>query len=99
MGPSAPCSPPTGPTTISTTPSMFLDCPSHPSRRPTSWASTRPAFSGCLRASMPKPHRLGPVGEFPEGTHQVVRVGNREVGVFNIGGDFHALPNLCPHQR
>jgi nitrite reductase (NADH) small subunit len=48
---------------------------------------------------VPREHRLGPVGEFPEGTHQVVRVGNREVGVFNIRGDFHAIPNMCPHQR
>jgi nitrite reductase (NADH) small subunit len=48
---------------------------------------------------VPREHRLGPVGEFPEGTHQVVRVGNREVGVFNIRGEFHAIPNLCPHQR
>jgi nitrite reductase (NADH) small subunit len=44
-------------------------------------------------------HRLGRPEDFPEGTHQIVRVGNREVGVFNIRGAFHAIPNLCPHQR
>ncbi|HZU17412.1 MAG TPA: Rieske 2Fe-2S domain-containing protein [Candidatus Dormibacteraeota bacterium] len=43
-------------------------------------------------------HVVGTVGEFPEGTHRVVRVGGREIGVFNIGGRFYGLPNLCPHQ-
>ena len=33
------------------------------------------------------------------GSHRVVRAGNRELGIFNIGGTLHALPNLCPHQR
>ena len=27
-----------------------------------------------------------------------VRVGRREIGVFNIGGEFYGLPNVCPHQ-
>lgn len=48
---------------------------------------------------MAREHRLGSPEDFPQGTHRIVRVGNREVGVFNIGGDFHAIPNLCPHQR
>jgi nitrite reductase (NADH) small subunit len=39
------------------------------------------------------------LGELPDGHHRVVRVGGRELGVFNIRGSFHALPNLCPHQR
>ena len=37
--------------------------------------------------------------EIPEGTHRVARVGKREIGVFNIRGELHAIPNLCPHQR
>ena len=41
---------------------------------------------------------LGPLADFPDGSHRVVRVGRREIGVFRIGSDFHALPNLCPHQ-
>jgi nitrite reductase (NADH) small subunit len=44
-------------------------------------------------------HRICAVEELPEGEHRVVSVGGRELGVFNIGGSFHALPNLCPHQR
>lgn len=43
-------------------------------------------------------HDLGSVDEIPPGTHRVVAVGRREFGVFNIGGRFYALPNLCPHQ-
>lgn len=44
-------------------------------------------------------HAVARLDELPPGTHRVVRAGNREVGVFNIGGELHAIPNLCPHQR
>ena len=46
----------------------------------------------------PGEHDLGRIDEFPEGGHRVVVAGGREIGVFNIGGILHALPNLCPHQ-
>ena len=48
---------------------------------------------------MPREHPIGRAEDLPEGQHRVVRVANREIGVFNIRGSFHALPNLCPHQR
>jgi nitrite reductase/ring-hydroxylating ferredoxin subunit len=41
---------------------------------------------------------VGRIDEFPQGTHKVVQAGRREIGVFNIGGDLYALPNICPHQ-
>ncbi len=41
---------------------------------------------------------VGDVGEFPEGSHRVVEVDGRQIGIFNIGGDLFALPNICPHQ-
>lgn len=41
---------------------------------------------------------VGDLSEFPEGTGRVVRVGRREIGVFNIGGELYGLPNVCPHQ-
>src|SRR5215204_2561138 len=41
---------------------------------------------------------VGPVTEFPPGTHRVLKLGRVEVGVFNVNGEFHALPNVCPHQ-
>jgi nitrite reductase (NADH) small subunit len=48
---------------------------------------------------VPSEHPIGRVADLPEGHHRVVRVANREIGVFNIRGSFHAIPNLCPHQR
>jgi nitrite reductase/ring-hydroxylating ferredoxin subunit len=41
---------------------------------------------------------VGRLADFPEGSHKVVRVGGREIGVFNIAGRFYGLPNRCPHQ-
>ena len=43
-------------------------------------------------------HIVGPVAEFPENTHRVVKIRNIEIGVFNVNGAFYALPNVCPHQ-
>ena len=43
-------------------------------------------------------HVVGDVSDFPEGSHGVVKVGRREIGVFNIGGELYGLPNVCPHQ-
>jgi nitrite reductase/ring-hydroxylating ferredoxin subunit len=41
---------------------------------------------------------VGRVADFPEGTHRVVLVDGREVGVFNIGGRLYGLLNCCAHQ-
>jgi nitrite reductase/ring-hydroxylating ferredoxin subunit len=46
-----------------------------------------------------KEYPVGRVEDLPVGCHLVVRAGNREIGIFNIGGEYHAIPNLCPHQR
>lgn len=43
-------------------------------------------------------HIVGTVGEIPPGTHKIVEVGGRSVGIYNISGVFHALRNICPHQ-
>jgi len=43
-------------------------------------------------------HVLGNPSDFPVGTHRVVKVGRREIGVFNIDGKLYGLPNVCPHQ-
>jgi len=34
-----------------------------------------------------------------EGTHKVFQVGGREIGVFNVGGRYYALPSNCLHQN
>ena len=43
-------------------------------------------------------HIVGPVADFPPGSHRVVQAGRIAVGVFNVDGQLHALPNVCPHQ-
>ena len=45
-----------------------------------------------------KEHVVGDMSEFPEGCHRVVKVGRREIGIFNIAGILYGLPNVCPHQ-
>jgi len=42
-------------------------------------------------------HIVGPMAEFPENTHRVVKIRNIEIGVFHVNGAFYALPNVCPH--
>lgn len=34
----------------------------------------------------------------PPGSARAVQVGRYEVALFNVGGDFYALENACPHQ-
>jgi nitrite reductase (NADH) small subunit len=41
---------------------------------------------------------VGRAADFPEGTHRVVVVDGREVGVFNVGGRMYGLANRCAHQ-
>jgi nitrite reductase (NADH) small subunit len=48
---------------------------------------------------VPREYAIGRATELSDGEHRVVRVAGRELGVFNVRGAFHALPNLCPHQR
>ncbi|MEM7130743.1 MAG: Rieske (2Fe-2S) protein [Chloroflexota bacterium] len=40
---------------------------------------------------------VGPVEELPPGSRKIVRVAGREIGIFNVGGEFFALRNVCPH--
>lgn len=37
-------------------------------------------------------------GEIPEGGRKIVSLGPRSIGVFNVGGEYFALRNRCPHQ-
>lgn len=43
-------------------------------------------------------HVVARVGEIPPGGRKIVEVGNRSIGVFNVGGRYYALRNTCPHQ-
>jgi 3-phenylpropionate/trans-cinnamate dioxygenase ferredoxin subunit len=43
-------------------------------------------------------HVVATAGEIPPGARKIVTVRGREIGVFNIGGEYFALLNRCPHQ-
>ncbi len=47
---------------------------------------------------MPSEHVVAHVGDIPEGDRRIVKVGEREIGVFNVRGQYYALPNICIHQ-
>lgn len=38
-----------------------------------------------------------PVDELEPGQSKIIDINNRSIGVFNVGGNFFALANLCPH--
>jgi len=44
-------------------------------------------------------HPVCPAAEFPPGERRIVEIDGRSIGVFNVDGDYHALTNVCPHQR
>jgi nitrite reductase/ring-hydroxylating ferredoxin subunit len=43
-------------------------------------------------------HIVATLVDLPPGTRKIVDVAGRSIGVFNIGGEFFALRNRCPHQ-
>ena len=46
---------------------------------------------------MPK-HVVAAVGDIPPGTRKLAEVNGRSIVVFNLGGEFFALNNRCPHR-
>jgi 3-phenylpropionate/trans-cinnamate dioxygenase ferredoxin subunit len=36
--------------------------------------------------------------ELPPGQRKIVTVSGREIGVFNVDGEYYALRNVCPHR-
>jgi 3-phenylpropionate/trans-cinnamate dioxygenase ferredoxin subunit len=47
---------------------------------------------------MATPHRICHVSELPPGGRKIVELAGKSIGVFNVGGRFYALRNICPHQ-
>lgn len=43
-------------------------------------------------------HVVATAAEIPPGERKIVTVRGREIGVFNLGGEYFALLNRCPHQ-
>lgn len=44
-------------------------------------------------------YAVASVSDVPEGQHIVVAVQGREIGIFNVHGQYYALPNACFHQN
>jgi nitrite reductase/ring-hydroxylating ferredoxin subunit len=42
-------------------------------------------------------HIVATVDEIPPGERKIVEVAGRSIGVFNLGGEYFALRNQCPH--
>ncbi|MGZ3409194.1 MAG: Rieske (2Fe-2S) protein [Xanthobacteraceae bacterium] len=42
-------------------------------------------------------HVVAAAADIPPGAKKLVTVRGREIGVFNIDGEFYALANRCPH--
>ncbi|MFE5317826.1 Rieske (2Fe-2S) protein [Paenibacillus sp. NPDC056579] len=38
------------------------------------------------------------VDEIPEGMYKIVSVEGRSIGIYNVKGEYCAIPNYCPHQ-
>ena len=36
--------------------------------------------------------------DVPEGGHAVVNIEGREIGIYQVNGEYHAILNYCPHQ-
>lgn len=43
-------------------------------------------------------HVVGTVQEIPPGQRKIVEIEGKSIGVFNVGGRFYALKNVCPHK-
>ncbi len=43
-------------------------------------------------------HVVAAAGEIPPGGRKLVTLNGREVGVFNLDGEYFALLNRCPHE-
>src|SRR5690242_14762086 len=41
---------------------------------------------------------VGTVDDIPPGQRKIVEIGGRQVGVFNLNGEYFAILNRCPHQ-
>jgi nitrite reductase (NADH) small subunit len=64
----------------------------------TSQTTASPETTSGNQVSGKKEYVVARLSEFPPGTHRMVKAGRREIGVFNVDGNFYALPNLCTHQ-
>jgi nitrite reductase/ring-hydroxylating ferredoxin subunit len=43
-------------------------------------------------------HIVATVDEIPPGQRRLVNVNGRDIGIFNLGGEYFAVSNRCPHE-
>jgi nitrite reductase/ring-hydroxylating ferredoxin subunit len=48
---------------------------------------------------MSERYEVCPASELPPGDRIITDLDGDSVGVFNVDGEYHALKNVCPHQR
>ena len=44
-------------------------------------------------------HPVAQVEEVPPGTHRLVEIEGRSIGLYNVNGEFVAVQNVCPHEH
>lgn len=44
-------------------------------------------------------HIVSRVEDLLPGKRKILKIAGREIGIFNIGGEFYALRNVCPHKQ
>lgn len=42
-------------------------------------------------------HKAAKKGEIAEGEGRVIEIGDEQIALFNVGGTFYAIDNLCQH--
>lgn len=48
---------------------------------------------------MPDFVRVAKIEDIPHGDGLVVKVHGREIGLFTVAGEVHAIDNICPHRQ
>jgi 3-phenylpropionate/trans-cinnamate dioxygenase ferredoxin subunit len=43
-------------------------------------------------------HIVATVDDIPPGQRKLVNVAGRDIGIFNVGGEYFAVGNRCPHE-
>lgn len=43
-------------------------------------------------------HRVASAGELAPGRGKMIEVENREIAIFNFGGEVYAISDMCPHR-
>jgi nitrite reductase (NADH) small subunit len=61
-------------------------------------ASSTPTPANPPAGSRASPHPVCPADKLAPGSRKIVTVRGRSVGVFNVGGNYYALRNQCPHK-